>query len=59
MIPLNIYDLHTHSLYSDGQATVEYIMERAAQLGYHAGTSDHLYATASIPTGISSTTWTA
>lgn len=43
MIPLNIYDLHTHSLYSDGQATVEYIMERAAQLGYHAGTSDHLY----------------
>lgn len=40
---LTVYDLHTHSTYSDGDTSVEYIMERAAQLGYRAGTSDHLF----------------
>ncbi len=40
---MKIYDLHTHSTYSDGSATVEYLIEKAREKGYHTGVSDHLF----------------
>lgn len=39
----NIIDLHTHTQYSDGQATVEYLIEKANEGGYRTGVSDHLF----------------
>ena len=38
-----IYDLHCHSTYSDGKASVEYLMEKANELGYKTGIADHLF----------------
>lgn len=40
---MKIYDLHTHSVFSDGDATVEYLAERAAEKGYGLGVSDHIF----------------
>lgn len=40
---MNIYDLHTHTTYSDGEATVDYLIARAKELGYGVGISDHLF----------------
>lgn len=40
---MTIYDLHTHTTYSDGRATVEYLIQQAESGGYHTGVSDHLY----------------
>lgn len=37
------YDLHTHTTLSDGKASVEYLIEHAAQNGYKTGISDHLF----------------
>ena len=39
----HIYDLHTHTVYSDGKATPEYLIERAKAHGYFTGISDHLF----------------
>lgn len=36
-------DLHTHTVYSDGDATIEYLMETAQKKGYGLGISDHLF----------------
>ncbi len=38
-----LYDLHAHSTHSDGQASVDYIIEKAREGGYRTGISDHLY----------------
>lgn len=38
-----IYDLHTHSTFSDGDATVEYLANKASEKGYALGVSDHIY----------------
>lgn len=40
---MKIYDLHSHSIFSDGDATLEYMAERAAEKGYILGVSDHIY----------------
>ena len=40
---MTIYDLHCHSTYSDGRATVEYLMEKAKEKGYRTGIADHLF----------------
>lgn len=42
MSPLPVYDLHTHSLLSDGELTVLELVRRAAVLGYKAiAITDH------------------
>ena len=38
-----IYDLHCHSTYSDGRASVEYLIQKAAEKGYKTGIADHLF----------------
>ncbi|MCI8418197.1 MAG: hypothetical protein HFI33_12015 [Lachnospiraceae bacterium] len=40
---MKIYDLHTHSTYSDGSATVAFLIEKAQEKGYFTGVSDHLF----------------
>lgn len=40
---MKIYDLHTHSTFSDGDATVEFLVEKASEKGYVLGVSDHIY----------------
>lgn len=40
---IKIYDLHTHSVFSDGDATLEYLVSKAAEKGYCLGVSDHVY----------------
>jgi len=40
---MKLYDLHTHSNFSDGDATVEYLIEKASEKGYILGVSDHIY----------------
>jgi len=40
---MKIYDLHTHSTLSDGDATVEFLVEKASEKGYILGVSDHIY----------------
>ncbi|MCQ2437044.1 MAG: PHP domain-containing protein [Clostridia bacterium] len=38
-----IYDLHTHTTFSDGKTSPEYMIEKAKKNGYHTGVSDHLF----------------
>ncbi|WP_113672655.1 PHP domain-containing protein [Vallitalea guaymasensis] len=40
---MDVIDLHTHTLFSDGDATVEEILEVADGLGYKIGISDHVF----------------
>lgn len=40
---MQIYDLHTHTIFSDGDATVEYLIEKAEEKGYKLGISDHIF----------------
>lgn len=40
---MNIYDLHCHTTFSDGDCKIEYIIEKAKELGYSTGVSDHLF----------------
>ena len=40
---LEIYDLHTHTTFSDGEASVEYLIDRAHEKGYGIGISDHIF----------------
>lgn len=40
---MNIYDLHTHSKFSDGQATIEDLISAAHKKSYTLGVSDHLF----------------
>jgi histidinol phosphatase-like PHP family hydrolase len=40
---MKIYDLHTHSVFSDGDATLEYMVKKASEKGYVLGVSDHVY----------------
>ena len=40
---MQLYDLHTHTTFSDGDGTVEYLIERAKEKGYKLGISDHIY----------------
>lgn len=40
---MKIYDLHTHTCYSDGATDVEYLIEKAKEKGYDGvGISDHI-----------------
>ncbi|HHW31932.1 MAG TPA: hypothetical protein GXX20_09720 [Clostridiaceae bacterium] len=41
---MKIFDLHTHSTYSDGPTGVDYIVKKAKEKGYKAGISDHLFS---------------
>ncbi len=38
-----IYDLHCHSTFSDGSASVAYLIDQAAKNGYKTGIADHLF----------------
>ncbi len=40
---MKLYDLHTHSIFSDGDATLDFLVEKAQQKGYILGVSDHIY----------------
>lgn len=40
---MTVYDLHAHSTFSDGRATVEYLMQKAEEGNYKTGISDHLF----------------
>ena len=40
---MEIYDLHAHSTFSDGRASVEYLIQKAQEGGYKTGISDHLF----------------
>lgn len=40
---MKIFDLHTHTTFSDGDATVEFLVEKASEKGYGLGVSDHIY----------------
>jgi histidinol phosphatase-like PHP family hydrolase len=40
---MKLYDLHTHSTFSDGDATLEYLVDKATEKGYRLGVSDHVY----------------
>jgi len=40
---MQIYDLHTHTILSDGDGTVEYLIEKAKEKGYCLGISDHIF----------------
>ncbi len=40
---MKIYDLHTHTTFSDGEASVEFLIERAREKGYGIGISDHIF----------------
>lgn len=42
---MNIIDLHTHTKFSDGDATVEDIIQVANKKGYKVGISDHAFCT--------------
>ena len=39
----HIYDLHTHTTFSDGDASPEYLIEKAKKEGYRTGICDHLF----------------
>lgn len=39
----HIYDLHTHTTFSDGATSPEYLIEKAQKEGYHTGVCDHLF----------------
>lgn len=41
---MKFYDLHTHTTFSDGDATVEYLLKTAKEKGYGLGFSDHIFA---------------
>jgi len=41
---MKYYDLHTHTTFSDGEATVEYLLKTAQEKGYGLGFSDHIFA---------------
>lgn len=43
MTSMQLYDLHTHSVFSDGDATLEYLVEKATEKGYGLGVSDHIF----------------
>jgi histidinol phosphatase-like PHP family hydrolase len=40
---MKIYDLHTHSVFSDGEADIGFLKEKAAEKGYGLGVADHIY----------------
>lgn len=40
---MNIVDLHTHTTFSDGDATMEQLLEAANRKGYKIGVSDHAF----------------
>lgn len=40
---MKILDLHTHTQFSDGEATVEDILDVASSKGYEVGISDHVF----------------
>jgi Histidinol phosphatase and related hydrolases of the PHP family len=40
---MKYYDLHTHTDFSDGEATVEYLLKTAEEKGYGLGFSDHIF----------------
>lgn len=40
---MKYYDLHTHTTYSDGQASIDELVAVSSEKGYGLGVSDHLY----------------
>lgn len=40
---MTFYDLHCHSTFSDGSASVAYLIDQAAKGGYKTGIADHLF----------------
>lgn len=43
MISMNIFDLHTHSVFSDGTLNVEQLIDAYQKNGYTLGISDHIF----------------
>lgn len=40
---MTFYDLHCHSIHSDGSAPIEYLIQKANEGGYKTGIADHLF----------------
>ena len=40
---MQIYNLHTHTTFSDGSAPIEYVIQKAEEKGYKLGISDHIF----------------